>query len=161
MSTEYKIQKTEDLVHIIERHKRDGKVVVTTNGCFDIIHVGHTRYLEYARSQGDLLVLAMNTDESVQWIKGPNRPLLKLAERMRIMAAFWMVDYVTWFDETDPCSILSILKPDIHVKGGNYEMNQIIERDVVVKHGGRVVLSPVIPGNSTTNIIQRVIQQFS
>lgn len=161
MSTEHKIQEAEELSGIIEHHKRDGEVVVTTNGCFDIIHVGHTRYLKYARSQGDLLVLAMNTDESIQRIKGPNRPLLKLEERMRIMAAFWMVDYVTWFDESDPCSVLSILKPDIHVKGGNYEMSQIIERDVVVKHGGKVVLSPLIPGNSTTHIIQRVIQLFS
>ncbi len=161
MSIRDKIKEPEELATILQRHKANGERVVTTNGCFDIIHVGHTRYLTFARSQGDVLAVALNTDRSVREIKGSPRPLLRLDERVRIVASLWMVDYVTWFDETDPCELLAMLKPDIHVKGGNYTIDQIIERHIVEDNGGKIVLTPNIPGNSTTNIISRVVERFS
>ena len=161
MGVEDKILNRENLAERLEKERRAGKTVVFTNGCFDLLHVGHTRYLNYARSLGDVLVVALNTDESIRMFKGPNRPLLTLDERLRIIASLSAVDYVTWFDERDPRAIIKELRPQVHVKGGNYDMSEIIEYDVVKEIGGEVILAPCIEGNSTTSIIERVVERFA
>ncbi len=161
MRSSYKIKAPAELAEIIEREKTSGKKVVFTNGCFDIMHVGHTRYLKYARARGDMLVVALNTDESVRRLKGPTRPLLRLDERLRIMAAFWMVDYVTYFDEPDPWQIINTLKPNVLVKGGDYKIDEIIGRDVVWAEGGEVIAAPHFEGASTSEIINSVILNFA
>lgn len=138
-------------------HTRGG-VVVFTNGVFDLLHTGHVRYLQAARALGDALVVAINTDRSVQAIKGPDRPVNPEAERAEVLRALACVDAVVIFDEETPHQIISAVQPDVLVKGADWGPTDIVGRDVVEKRGGRVVRIPLVAGQSTTVLIERVRQ---
>ena len=155
-----KIYRLSELASILQRAKSDGNVVVTTNGCFDVLHLGHLRYLQAARQLGDLLVVAVNSDSSVRQLKGENRPLVPEEERAEMLAGLGCVDYVVVFPEETPISLLSELKPSIHVKGGDYKLEQLIERDIVEANGGKVIVGLNVPGKSTTNLIEVICERY-
>jgi len=155
-----KIKTVQELRPLLDILRATGKKIVFTNGCFDIIHTGHTRYLAIARSFGDLLVVAVNSDASVRTIKGDKRPINVQAERAETLAALESVDFVTIFDEPDPHKVISALQPDVLVKGGDWPIEKIIGRDVVEARGGRVVNVPYVKGASTTEIIERILKIF-
>ncbi|MEQ9373859.1 MAG: D-glycero-beta-D-manno-heptose 1-phosphate adenylyltransferase [Imperialibacter sp.] len=134
----------------------EGLSVVFTNGCFDILHLGHVDYLERARQLGDKLVVALNTDASVQRLKGPERPIVNEASRARVMAALGFVDLVVFFDEETPKELIEALQPDILVKGGDYTVETIVGADFVLKHGGKVIPLPLIDGYSTTTFVNKI-----
>lgn len=131
------------------------KTIVTLNGSFDLMHAGHLQIIFEASQQGDCLIVALNTDHSISQYKGPHRPIIPLEYRLQMMAALTFVDYVTWFDETDPRRILSLIKPDVHVNGAEYG-DQCIEAETVRAHGGRLYLVPRIPGLATSSIISKI-----
>ena len=135
------------------RHTRK---VVFTNGCFDILHVGHVRYLKEARAQGDFLVVALNTDASVRVLKGPERPIQNENDRAEIMAALACVDYVTWFGEQTPEDVIRTLRPDILVKGGDWTVDKIAGGAFVQSYGGEVKSLTFIDGRSTTSIVEKI-----
>lgn len=137
-----------------------GKKIVFTNGCFDLIHTGHTRYLAKAKSFGDLLIVAVNSDSSVRMIKGEKRPINTQAERAEALAALESVDFVTIFDEPDPHKIISDLQPDVLAKGGDWPIEKIIGRDIVEARGGKVVNVPYVEGASTTGIIEKILKLY-
>ena len=151
-----KIHTLETLLPILADHKRRGDVVVFTNGCFDILHKGHIRYLTEARKQGDLLVIAVNTDATVREAKGPERPINPAAERIELLAAFSFCDYVFEFFEPTPHEIIAQIVPDVLVKGGDWAADQIVGRDIVEAAGGKVVRINQVPGASTTNIVGKI-----
>lgn len=155
-----KIYTRKELSLLLKQKKTDGKVVVTTNGCFDVLHLGHLRYLQAARQQGDILVVAINSDSSVRELKGENRPLVPEEERAEMLAGLECVDYVVIFPELTPVELLSELKPNIHVKGGDYKLEQLIERDVVENNGGKVIVGLNVPGKSTTNLIDVICERY-
>jgi rfaE bifunctional protein nucleotidyltransferase chain/domain len=155
-----KIKTVAELRPLIEILRGTGKKIVFTNGCFDIIHTGHTRYLARAKAYGDLLVVAVNSDTSVRIIKGEKRPINPQADRMETLAALEVVDFVTVFDEPDPYRIISELKPDVLVKGGDWTIEKIIGRDVVEARGGRVINVPYVQGASTTGIIEKIVKTY-
>ncbi len=134
----------------------DSKKIVTTNGVFDIIHVGHIDSLTRARQKGDVLIVALNADASVRKNKGPHRPINNLKARQKVIAALECVDYVTHFNEQDPRALLTIIKPAVHIKGGDYRLSDIIEREIVEKNGGHIVLLKPVAGFSTTGIIEKI-----
>ena len=134
------------------RARQNGQAVVTTNGCFDLLHVGHVRYLRHARSLGDLLIVGVNGDESVRRLKGSPRPFLPAEDRAELIAALKPVTSAVVFEEETPIAMIQALRPDIHVKGGDYSIDQIIEREAVERGGGRIVLAPHIETRSTTEI---------
>jgi rfaE bifunctional protein nucleotidyltransferase chain/domain len=156
-----KIKTVQELRPLLDILRATGKKIVFTNGCFDIIHTGHTRYLAIARSFGDLLVVAVNSDASVRTIKGDKRPINAQAERAETLAALASVDFVTIFDEPDPHKVISAIQPDVLVKGGDWPIEKIIGRDVVEARGGRVVNVPYVKGASTTEIIERILKIFT
>ncbi len=137
--------------------KKQGRVIVFTNGCFDILHIGHARYLWSARELGDFLIVAVNSDRSVRSIKGPERPVNRENERAEMLAALECVDMVIIFDEENPLKVIEDLVPDVLVKGGDWTEDQIIGSDVVKKSGGKVIRIPFIDGSSTTGIINRIL----
>lgn len=139
-----------------ERLRGGGKRLVFTNGVFDLLHVGHVRYLKQARGLGDALVVAINSDRSVRELKGPERPVFDQAERAEILAALRDVDYVVVFDDLSPRSTIKRLLPDILVKGGDYRLDEIHGREEVEAAGGRVVSLPFVPGASTTSVLQKM-----
>lgn len=155
-----KITPRNELKTTVDRLKREGKKVVFTNGCFDILHAGHTRYLREARKLGDALILALNSDSSVRSIKGPMRPIVPEAERAEVVGALDSVDYVTVFDELTPLELIEFLRPDVIVKGGDWAEKDIVGAETVRKWGGRVAIMPEIEGASTTNIIDKVLQVY-
>ena len=155
-----KIYNRSKLASILQQTKAEGATVVTTNGCFDVLHLGHLRYLQAARQLGDLLVVAVNSDSSVRQLKGENRPLVPEAERAEMLAGLECVDYVVIFPESTPIDLLSELKPNIHVKGGDYKLEQLIEREVVEANGGKVIVGLNVPGKSTTNLIQVICERY-
>ena len=155
-----KILSWEALKIEVERRRRQGEKIAFTNGCFDILHVGHVRYLREARKKGDLLILAINSDVSVRTIKGERRPLLPEDERAEVVASLEVVDYVTLFDETTPLRLIEYLRPDVLVKGGDWKEETVVGRDAVRSWGGEVVLVPVVEGASTTNIIEKVLRVY-
>ncbi len=150
-----KIKKGADLSKLLSRLRSKGKRVVFTNGCFDILHVGHVDYLSKARRLGDLLVIGLNTDSSVRKVKGKNRPINKESDRAKVLAALSSVDYVTLFSESTPEKLIMKLKPDVLVKGGDWKVKDIVGGDFVMKNGGKVKNIPYIKGYSTTSIIER------
>ena len=133
-----------------------GRRVVFTNGCFDIVHAGHVHYLAWARAQGDALVLGLNSDASVRALKGPQRPYTTFADRAAVLAALRSVDVVVEFAEATPVALLERIRPDVHVKSAQYRIDELPERDVVERHGGRIALAPHEAGKSTTDIVARV-----
>lgn len=138
------------------REKRNGKRVVFTNGCFDLLHPGHIRELEFARAQGDILIVGLNSDAGVQELKGSGRPLMPEKERAEILAALESVDAVVIFGEPTPRELIARLLPDVLVKGEDWPLNQIVGRQEVEAAGGKVVRAPILPGFSTTAIIQKI-----
>lgn len=137
--------------------RRAGKRVVFTNGCFDLMHVGHVRYLAAARDAGDVLVVAVNSDASVRrQSKGPERPIVPEAARAEVLAALAAVDWVTIFDEDTPAEIIGAILPDVLVKGADWAPDQVVGREVVEARGGRVLLVPVVDGFSTTALVERL-----
>ena len=156
-----KIRSKAELKAVIDRLKREGKKVIFTNGCFDILHAGHTRYLSEARKLGDVLVLALNSDRSVRALKGEMRPIVPEAERAEVLAALSSVDYVTVFDEMTPLALIEFLRPDVIVKGGDWAEKDIVGADAVRTWGGQVAVMPELEGASTTNIIEKILQVCS
>ncbi len=155
-----KVKTVQELQPLLDILRAAGKKIVFTNGCFDLIHTGHTRYLSIARSLGDLLVVAVNSDSSVRTIKGKKRPINPQAERAETLAALASVDLVTVFNEPDPYKVISALQPDVLVKGGDWPIEKIIGRDVVEARGGRVVNVPYVEGASTTGIIEKILKVY-
>lgn len=151
-----KILSGEELLRERERLRGEGKRLVFTNGCFDLLHVGHVRYLEAARREGDALVVAINSDASVRELKGAGRPIMTESERAEMLAALVMVDYVTVFDSLSPRLLIAELLPDVLVKGGDYSLDEIHGRNEVEAAGGRVLSLPFVEGASTTGIIERI-----
>lgn len=155
-----KIKTLRALKDLCDRIRGEGKRIVFTNGCFDLLHVGHIRYLEEARNLGDLLIVAVNSDSSIRKIKGPLRPLIAEEDRIELVAALQCVDFTVLFDTPDPLPIIDLLRPDILVKGADWPLDRIIGADVVLGCGGEVMSIPLVPGISTTMIIDRVLTRF-
>ncbi|HEX3559005.1 MAG TPA: D-glycero-beta-D-manno-heptose 1-phosphate adenylyltransferase [Pyrinomonadaceae bacterium] len=146
----------EELRRVREGLRARGRRLVFTNGCFDLLHVGHVRYLEAARALGDALLVAVNSDRSVRALKGAGRPLVGERERAEVLAALAAVDFVTVFDEESPRALIAAVLPDVLVKGGDYALEEIHGREEVERAGGRVVALPFVEGASTTSIIERI-----
>ncbi|HEX2229477.1 MAG TPA: D-glycero-beta-D-manno-heptose 1-phosphate adenylyltransferase [Candidatus Binatia bacterium] len=151
-----KLKRLDELEHLTSKAKAQGKKIVFTNGCFDILHRGHVHLLRAAKALGDLLVVAVNSDSSIKQIKGPRRPVVSQAGRVELIEALEMVDYVVLFDEPDPCNLLAALKPDVLVKGGDYGRETVVGADIVESNGGKVAVVPFLEGFSTSDIIERV-----
>jgi D-glycero-beta-D-manno-heptose 1-phosphate adenylyltransferase len=153
---ESKILSSDDLLQSLARERKAGKKIVFTNGCFDILHVGHIRYLYQAKAMGDILVVGLNSDSSVKEYKGQDRPIVPEDERAEVLAALEMVDYIVIFSERTPEEIILKIRPDIQVKGGDYTIDQIPEAGAVESCGGKVVIVPEVKGKATTNIIEKI-----
>jgi len=151
-----KIVTTRALRAAVRSAKRRGRRVVFTNGCFDLLHVGHIRYLEQAKRLGDLLIVAVNADRSVRRIKGPHRPVVPQAQRAEIVAALGCVDYVVLFSTATPLPLIARIRPDILVKGGDWSVERIVGKAEVEASGGRVRTIPLTPCSSTTRLIQKI-----
>jgi rfaE bifunctional protein nucleotidyltransferase chain/domain len=155
-----KILRLSDLVKVLESLREAGKRIVFTNGCFDILHAGHVRYLAAARSKGDILVLGLNSDISVKSIKPENRPIVSQDQRAEVLAGLACVDYITIFDEPDPLALIQTIKPDVLIKGADWKEAEIIGSNVVKSYGGKVIRIEVVPGISTSRIIQRILKLY-
>src|SRR3989338_7741423 len=155
-----KIKNIQELKGIVIELRAKGKKIVTTNGVFDILHIGHIRYLQEAKKLGNILIVAVNSDSSTKKLKGPKRPLNNENDRAEALAALECVDFVTIFNEENPIKILGIIKPNVHAKGGDYDISQIIEKDAVEKNKGKVVLIPKVEGYSTTDFIKNIIDLY-
>jgi len=151
-----KIKPISELIKIVSGLKRKGKRIVFTNGCFDILHSGHVQYLEKAKSRGDILIVAVNTDASIRKIKGKSRPINNQTDRTKVLAALSCVDYVTLFAQDTPLSVIQKLKPDILIKGADWSKEKIAGADFVSGYGGIVATIELLKGRSTTNIIDKI-----
>jgi D-beta-D-heptose 7-phosphate kinase/D-beta-D-heptose 1-phosphate adenosyltransferase len=150
----------EDLQPVLSALRRQGKRIVFTNGCFDLLHPGHLHTLVQAKAQGDVLVVGVNSDASVKRLKGAKRPILDQSERVTLLAALEAVDYVTVFHEDTPRSLIFLLRPDVLVKGGDWSVDTVVGREEVEAWGGKVVLIPYLAGSSTTDLIARVLAAY-
>jgi D-beta-D-heptose 7-phosphate kinase / D-beta-D-heptose 1-phosphate adenosyltransferase len=155
-----KIKERKELIRIIKDLKSKGKRIVFTNGCFDLLHLGHVRYLEKAKALGDILVVGVNSDSSVRKIKGPKRPVLPEEERAEILSGLGCVDYITLFNEIDPLKLITSLHPNVLAKGGDWTKEQTIGREVVERSGGEVVIIPFVQGASTSNLIETILKRY-
>jgi len=155
-----KIFTLKPLIEKLKAHRVAEMQIVFTNGCFDILHAGHVHYLEAAKSEGDILVIGLNSDASMKAIKGEKRPIVGEKHRADVLAAVAYVDYVVLFDDPDPYQLIQDLMPDVLVKGDDWKESDIIGADIVKSHGGRVVRVPIIKGVSTTQIIERIVQRY-
>lgn len=151
-----KVKPLKELKEIINREKQLGKQIVFTNGCFDILHIGHIRYLEAAKNCGHILVVAVNSDDSVRGLKGKERPLIPEQERAEVLAGLQCVDYVVIFAEPDPVKVISQLIPNVLVKGGDYQIEGVLGREIVEANGGKVIIVPLVEGRSTTNLVKQI-----
>lgn len=151
-----KVQNLPRLRKILDRERRRGKKIVLTNGCFDLLHLGHLKTLQSAKRHGDILVVALNSDASVRQLKGKGRPILPARERAQMLAAFSCVDYVTIFSNKRPFGVIRALRPHVHVKGGDYSPNDLPEKKLVESVGGKVIVAPLIPKHSTSRVIQKI-----
>jgi rfaE bifunctional protein nucleotidyltransferase chain/domain len=145
----------------IEHLKKCGKRIVFTNGCFDILHYGHVKYLQDARAKGDYLVVAVNSDSSIKMIKAKNRPVIPQGDRLKTLAALACVDFVVLFNEDNPLLLIKALKPDILIKGADWSKKKIIGADFVSSYGGRVLTVNLVKGRSTSLIIEKIVRDFS
>lgn len=152
-----KIILPEDLKTKVEHLKEKGNSIATLNGSFDLLHAGHLQILFEASQVADLLIVALNSDHSIKQYKNPDRPIISLEHRVQMMTAIGFVNYVTWFEETDPRKILEVIKPNVHVNGAEYGEN-CIEADTVKSHGGRIHIVDIVPGLSTSQIIKKILQ---
>ena len=155
-----KIKSLNQISKIVSKLKRQKKKIVTTNGVFDILHLGHVKYLENAKSLGDILIVGVNTDKSAKQNKGDKRPINNQGSRIGVLAVLESIDYAFLFDEKDPRKWLSIIKPYIHVKAGDYKLSQIIEKDVVEQNGGIIIIAKMQKGHSTTGIINNIVRLY-
>jgi D-beta-D-heptose 7-phosphate kinase/D-beta-D-heptose 1-phosphate adenosyltransferase len=155
-----KIKGEKELLRIIRSLKAKGKRIVFTNGCFDLLHIGHIRYLEKSRALGDILVVGVNSDPSVRNLKGSKRPILPVKERAEILSGLGCVDYITIFDELDPLKLITSLLPHVLVKGGDWTKDQIVGREVVERSGGKVIIIPFVKGSSTSNLIETILKKY-
>ena len=153
-----KSKTVEELLSIRKNLKNLGKKVVMTNGCFDLLHGGHIHLFREAKKYGDILIVALNDDASITKIKGPMRPIFKLSERIEILEAVEYIDFLVSFKEETPKKLISRILPDVLVKGGDWGENKIVGREEVESAGGKVVVAPYLPGSSTTEIIEKVLQ---
>ncbi|MCP3177567.1 bifunctional D-glycero-beta-D-manno-heptose-7-phosphate kinase/D-glycero-beta-D-manno-heptose 1-phosphate adenylyltransferase HldE [Desulfuromonas sp. KJ2020] len=158
--SDLKIRSAASVKRLLESERQKGRAIVFTNGCFDLLHVGHVKYLQKARRLGDLLVLGLNSDASIRRLKGPKRPLIDQDERAHILAALDCIDYVVIFDEDTPLELIREVRPHILVKGGDYQADQVVGKDVVESYGGRVELITFVDGKSTTNIVEKILQAY-
>jgi D-beta-D-heptose 7-phosphate kinase/D-beta-D-heptose 1-phosphate adenosyltransferase len=156
-----KVRTLDELTAVRAAWSRTGKTVVWTNGCFDLLHVGHIRSFRDAKALGDILIVGINSDASVRAIKGDTRPIVNQADRAELIAALEMVDYVTIFDEPTPVAAISRLRPDIHCKGAEYAdgARPFPERETVLGYGGRIRFLPLHPGRSTTDLVDRILKR--
>lgn len=161
MTIKQKIKTFKELIPIVEKLKKQRRKIITTNGVFDILHFGHVKYLEEAKKLGDVLLVGVNTDASARKIKGDKRPINNEKSRIGVLAGLESVDYVFFFNEKNPRKWLSEIKPDIHVKAGDYKLSQIIEKDVVEKNGGKIVIVKMERGYSTTSLIDKILRIHS
>ena len=155
-----KLKTLPEIVHLRNHFRELGKKVVFTNGCFDLLHVGHVRYLNEARRLGDALIVGINSDRSVREIKGEPRPIVPEAERAEVIAALASVDYVFVFDDPTPRQVIDAIVPDVLVKGADWGISEIVGRDTVERAGGAVLNIPLVEGSSTTEIIRKVVDHF-
>jgi len=153
-----KIVNIKKLKRILKRRKN--KIVAFTNGCFDILHYGHIKYLNSAKKLSDILIVGINTDGSIKRIKGKNRPIIPLKQRMEIISGLEVVDYVISFSKNTPYNLIKEIKPDLLIKGGDWDTKEIVGKDIVESYGGRVITIPYIKGVSTTGIIKKIIKRF-
>ncbi|HEY5220736.1 MAG TPA: adenylyltransferase/cytidyltransferase family protein [Candidatus Paceibacterota bacterium] len=151
-----KIKSISEIAAIAKRAKRTGKTVVTTNGAFDLLHIGHVRNLQMAKSAGDILIVGVNSDRSVRTRKDKTRPIVPEVERAEVIAALEAVDYVFIFSTPDPIPWLEKIRPNVHAKGADRTIDQIVELSAVKKHGGKILRVPYIKGHSTSNIIKKI-----
>lgn len=156
----HKILSHERLSMVLEGHHQAGRKIVFTNGCFDLLHAGHVQYLQKAKKLGDLLILGLNSDESIRRLKGDKRPLLHQTERAQILAALDCIDYITIFEDDTPLDLIRLLKPDVLAKGGDYVAAEVVGRDFVESYGGQLILLEFENGKSTTNIIDEVLTRY-
>jgi D-beta-D-heptose 7-phosphate kinase/D-beta-D-heptose 1-phosphate adenosyltransferase len=155
-----KFMTRDQLVPLLKTAQAQGRRIVFTNGCFDLMHIGHTRYLQAAKDLGDLLVVGVNSDASVKMLnKAPDRPIVPDAQRAEVVAALGCVDYVVLFNEPDPHSLIAAVQPDVLVKGGDWAVERIVGREIVEARGGMVKTIPLVPDMSTTSLIQRIRAQ--
>ncbi len=148
-----------EIEDVVAHERARGKRIVLTNGCFDLLHVGHVRCLEAAKAFGDVLIVGLNSDDSVRRLKGPGRPLAPAEDRAELLAALRPVDYVVIFEEDTPVELVHQVRPDVHVKGGEYRPQDMPETAAVESHGGRVEVVPMVPNRSTTSLMARVRKQ--
>ncbi len=146
-----------ELAKLVKKLKAQNKKIVFTNGCFDLIHPGHVEYLEKAKSLGDVLIVGVNSDDSVKRLKGKNRPILSEKDRVLILSAFYFVDFVTIFNEDTPYDLIKLIIPDVLVKGGDWQIENIVGKDIVEKYGGIVKTIDFKENYSTTNIIKKIL----
>ncbi len=151
----------EELLPELARHRAGGRRIVFTNGCFDLIHLGHVKYFQFARAQGDLLVVGVNTDHSIRQLKGPKRPIVNEHDRIEVLEELESIDYLVRFDEQTPLSLIEAIKPDVLVKGADYQKEQVVGWDIVEARGGRIALAPLIDGRSTTSLIQKIMEAYA
>ncbi len=155
-----KERKADALVRELAGHRAAGRKIVFTNGCFDLIHLGHVKYFQFARAQGDLLVVAVNTDASIRKLKGPKRPVVTEDDRVGVLEELESIDYLVRFEEDTPLKMIEAIKPDVLVKGADYKKEQVVGWDIVERHGGKVALAPLIDGRSTSNVITRILEAY-
>lgn len=155
-----KIKTLSEIKKIIKSLKREGKKIVFTNGCFDIIHPGHIKLLKKAKSLGDILIVGLNKDKSISKLKGKNRPIMKEKYRAEILASFEMVDFVVLFGEETPEKLIKEIKPLILVKGADYKNKKVVEKEIVEKYGGKIVFCPLVKNCSTSLIIKKIKEKF-
>jgi len=155
-----RIVSIDEIVQIKNKLKSEGKKIVFTNGCFDILHRGHVEYLAKAKELGDVLIVGLNSDSSVRQIKGEGRPIVPQEDRAFILSNLVSVDYVVIFDELTPYNLISKILPDVLVKGSDWAIEDVVGRDIVESSGGRVVLMELTPNRSTTNIIKTILERF-
>ena len=155
-----KIISRPQIAGLMKNLKKKGRKIVFTNGCFDLLHVGHVRYLKEARGQGDCLVIGLNSDQSMRQIKDPARPLISEDQRAEVLAALECVDYIVLFDEADPFKLIEEIRPDVLVKGADWSLDKIIGADLVQSYGGKVHRVDLVPLISTSEIIQRILSRY-
>lgn len=155
-----KIYEADQLAKKVDSWKKKGEKIVFTNGCFDILHAGHIKYLEAAAQKGDRLIVAVNSDESVTKLKGPDRPINVLASRLYIVASLQSVDAVCAFSEDTPINVIKMLKPDVLAKGGDYKIDDIVGAKEVTSYGGKVEVIPYVEGYSTTKIESKILDRL-
>jgi D-beta-D-heptose 7-phosphate kinase/D-beta-D-heptose 1-phosphate adenosyltransferase len=149
-----------EVVEELARHRAAGRRIVFTNGCFDLVHLGHVEYFRFAKAQGDVLVVGVNTDESIQRLKGDKRPIIALADRLGVLEELESIDFLVTFDDDTPRELIEAVEPNVLVKGADYEKEQVVGWDFVEARGGRVALAPLVEGRSTSTVIEKIIEAY-